>query len=453
MVTVGSNNSISLIKTKEKLLSAVSIALNSLTAASIYTYPVFSPALQSQLKFSVQQVSATVSIVILLQYISSAIWGAFSDRYGARRVSFLAAILFFCGYSGLMHFIKNPTPGIDHSSIYSWICVTLAFSLCGMATAASYFAAITASAKTFGSSHPSLSIAGPSSLLALGPLLYTFLAAHYFITSDKGFDTVAYLRMLAYLSLVVNLLGAFSLRSEIQAFTIRINERTSLLSETYVDNSNQLSSPIDSAQDCGTFGFISKPTVWLFGFAVLLTSGPAEMTLSSIGYVVDAYDPSAGVEIKAKHIQLISIANTASRVIMGYLSDRLCGQGWGGRLTFLTLAPFTYCLVCLCFGLGGKCLWLLSLFTGICYGTLFALAPSLVAIVWPLKSFGRNFGIISYFAATGSFLFTLVFGILFEEEPVKRHGDINTIIRVAKFQKSSIESVQKVYRAVGIFFK
>ncbi|KAI8443711.1 hypothetical protein BY996DRAFT_6427096 [Phakopsora pachyrhizi] len=180
MVTVGSNNSISLIKTKEKLLSAVSIALNSLTAASIYTYPVFSPALQSQLKFSVQQVSATVSIVILLQYISSAIWGAFSDRYGAP------------------------------------------FSLCGMATAASYFAAITASAKTFGSSHPSLSIAGPSSLLALGPLLYTFLAAHYFITSDKGFDTVAYLRMLAYLSLVVNLLGAFSLRSEIQAFTIRI---------------------------------------------------------------------------------------------------------------------------------------------------------------------------------------------------------------------------------------
>ncbi|KAI8443710.1 hypothetical protein BY996DRAFT_8210893, partial [Phakopsora pachyrhizi] len=176
--------------------------------------------------------------------------------------------------------------------------------------------------------------------------------------------------------------------------------------KTYVDNSNQLSSPIASAQD------------------FLLTSGPAEMTLSSIGYVVDAYDPSAG---------LISIATPLLQEV-------------GGRLTFLTLAPFTYCLVCLGFGLGGKCLWLLSLFTGICYGTLFALAPSLVAIVWPLKSFGRNFGIISYFAATGSFLFTLVFGILFEEEPVKRHGDINTIIRVAKFQKSSIESVQKVYR-------
>jgi len=127
--------------------SVASILANSLTAGSLFTYPIFSSSLQSQLHLSIKQVSATASIAVLTQYLSAGAWGALADRLGSAKVSLVAGILFFCGYSTLSYLLlESPqdshSPNVlrDHNQsagLGTWIQVTTAYSVCGAATAAS----------------------------------------------------------------------------------------------------------------------------------------------------------------------------------------------------------------------------------------------------------------------------------------------------------------------------
>jgi len=56
-------------------------------------------------------------------------------------------------------------------------------------------------------------------------------------------------------------------------------------------------------------------------------------------------------------------------------------------------------------------LWILSIGTGIAYGSVFTVLPSIVSSVWGLANLGRNFGIITYapFIGTPTFSYLYAF--------------------------------------------
>lgn len=228
--------------------------------------------------------------------------------------------------------------------------------------------------------------------------------------------------------------------------------------------------------------FVSQPTFWLFGLVILLSIGPAEMAMASLGGIVESLlgvhttDPvsasspatyhffstfidaslgdTAGLELRRKHVQVISVANTFSRLAAGGLSDWLSYS----RPPFLTLPPpmfpLTYSqrlasyfqrppkvsrlffvlaaciLLSLAFGYTALFLerpaglWILSISTGLSYGAIFTLSPSVVRSVWPLKDFGRNWGLISWFSAVGALLFTPLFGFLGDRAAARQLSDV-----------------------------
>lgn len=182
----------------------------------------------------------------------------------------------------------------------------------------------------------------------------------------------------------------------------------------------------------------------LLGFHILPTS------------VTTAVDPSRALRLRRLHVQIISVANTLSRLLAGGISDWLSysaspspapsrspsptpsitshrtGRSRSNSLSaslktyfhtpprlsrlvflagaaFLLALAFAYTAFALDYPAG---LWVLSVSVGVGYGTLFTLAPAIVRTVWPVADFGRNFGLVNWFSAAGALLFTPLYGVL-----------------------------------------
>jgi hypothetical protein len=244
-----------------------------------------------------------------------------------------------------------------------------------------YFSAITASTRIFGERKPGLSVAGPSSMFGLSPLLLSFLGVKCFSSPDGSFNSSGYLAFLAILTLIVNLVGSIGLpRKDELTYVLSSydpDERAPLLqtSPPLPNHSLHPKPPARAVRDPeGIFSFLASPTVWFLGMAALLSVGPAEMTIASIGAVADAKNPGLGTVFKARQVQLISITNTFSRLLSGWLSDRFCHSSWGSRLLLWGLACFCYAMACFSVAINGSIVWVLSAVTGSCYGVVCTLA-------------------------------------------------------------------------------
>lgn len=181
------------------------------------------------------------------------------------------------------------------------------------------------------------------------------------------------------------------------------------------------------------------------------------------------------LQIRQSQILLFSIFNTASRLIGGFVADYLSAPlnvvvphpsarsrrtGWFSRprvskTTMLLVVLLPLAAVYFWAAVGGladtAALPVLTIVVGWTYGCTFTLAPSLVAQVFGLRSFGRcarlprgplppaprltllvcalslrsNFGIQSYAMAASSLLFTFLYGSLAERHRLAQEPDGN----------------------------
>lgn len=116
--------------------------------------------------------------------------------------------------------------------------------------------------------------------------------------------------------------------------------------------------------------------------------------------------------VRQRQIQIFSITNTVSRLAFGALSDATCPTLYTGldtadetakwrfttpRLSYLQLSSailFCVCIFTAFFISSVNYLWVLSAASGLSYGIINVVGPSLVAKVYGEVDFGRNFGIL-----------------------------------------------------------
>jgi MFS family permease len=115
----------------------------------------------------------------------------------------------------------------------------------------------------------------------------------------------------------------------------------------------------------------------------------------------------------SRHISLLALSSTISRLISGLLSDYMSSPHRNypisriplflllcllhvSALLFLGYAPVAWLREW--FALG-------SVFVGIGYGGIFTLAPTVVSVVWGIGGFGRNWGILTFTPGTRPLLF------------------------------------------------
>ncbi|GAA5855916.1 hypothetical protein JCM8547_000413 [Rhodosporidiobolus lusitaniae] len=189
---------------------------------------------------------------------------------------------------------------------------------------------------------------------------------------------------------------------------------------------------------------LSTASFWLLGGIIFFSTGPCEAYMASLGAVLESLVPlplstlppiafssssaSAAVvndlAFRKRHIALLSVANTVSRFVVGAASDWLSAPsgtgkvpGWGRNVRLLFSGGASATLAA-AYGWGGTGmrtpagLWVVTLATGISYGTVFTLTPALVRTRWGTESFGRNWGLLTWYSALGALLFTPLFGFL-----------------------------------------
>lgn len=149
------------------------------------------------------QTNAIALGAILGQYGSALFMGAFADK-SARLSSLLASILFISGYSMMSISLSRSIPP-------SYEFFTFYYMLAGSGTVASYFAALTASAKSF-PDHPGLAIGVPSALFGISPLLLSTIGSALFTISDGenagDIDAVGLFAFFGIVTGLVNLVSA-----------------------------------------------------------------------------------------------------------------------------------------------------------------------------------------------------------------------------------------------------
>ncbi|GAA5931957.1 uncharacterized protein JCM15063_001084 [Sporobolomyces koalae] len=458
---------------RPRILCAIAALANCITAGSINTFPLWSTPLARSLHLTSSQLNLLASSAILGEYAMAGPWGAIADSYGPGAVSIGAGVCFGIGY-GLLGLVAKVGAQLDkqgkENNHLLWVLLCGTYFLAGCGVAASYFSAMIASTKSIPARHSGLAIGVPCAVFGLSPLFLTSLASFFTTTWDRfpeppgtaqvELDPGKWLLFLAAMLALVNGIGGFFLKelpwqedqdqldpakrdsqrmeAERQPEDPVATERTALLpARASQDQTDSPSSAIEGHQpealDPQTLRqFVSTPRFWLFGSLILLSTGPVEMYMASLGQILESLlaisasttsTASHALQARKNHIAVLAIANTFSRLGVGAVSDYLSTPAREGerpkrrisRLVFLFGACATLAASYAWGGTGlgsEQGLWVITIVNGFSYGAIFTLSPAIVRSCWPVDNFGRNWGLLTWFSAIGALIFTPLFGIL-----------------------------------------
>ncbi|KAK8844774.1 hypothetical protein IAR55_006624 [Kwoniella newhampshirensis] len=454
------------------LLTCLSITLSALQANGVYCWGTYGPVVIKSLGLDGTQGQTIVIGGVLGVYLMAAPLGSFTDRYGPRIGSLVSAGLSAVGYISFSTILTKASPETPYVHMY----LTAAYFLIGAAMVGSYFAALTCASLSF-PTFPTLSLSLPLSLIGLSPLFLTSLSSFPVFMSGTDLNPAKFLYFLGFLSPAINLFAFLFMRVIPQPLP-DVHKSALQASGELGDGEEEPSSPIGQLLhlDEHTPLLIGGPEAaredveegkndnwglnelvadwqgfWLFGVLLALVIGPGEMVLSSIGSILTSLLPSTisalssstdtnPLALRNKHVHLLSLASTVSRLVTGLLADylsppltslpnpkhrtdpsapshifvrtkkvRLSRSAFIGLCSIILSAVFAYCVV----GLEGeKGLSVLSGGVGSMYGALFTLTPAIVSHHFGPTNFGLAWGMLSYFAAVGSVVFSYLYAIL-----------------------------------------
>lgn len=213
---------------------------------------------------------------------------------------------------------------------------------------------------------------------------------------------------------------------------------------------------------------VNNPGFWAFGMAITFCIGPSEMVIASIGNILTSLLPpetlrtevldaikavptvvtfarsaaeNSALALRNKHVLILSICSTVARLATGFLADMLApplasvqlpdeGSTHGsgahrGARRFRLLRTSFNAICCVALGLvflwtagfleSESRLWILSAGVGALYGAIFTLTPAIVSAHFGATSFGLTWGMVSYFPALGSVLFSVSYEDIVDE--------------------------------------
>ncbi|CED82078.1 Predicted E3 ubiquitin ligase [Phaffia rhodozyma] len=507
----------------------LSIAGNCITAGGVASFPLFAPYIASH--FNLEEAATNVAILggLVGAYFGAAPVGSFVDRYGPRKTSLLASLFNITGYLSLHILLLLPPdhPFLQASPFSIHVLLSFSFLFIGLGTVSSYFCSLTTSSLTF-PSHPSLALGCPLALFGLSAWAISE-SAGWAIFGDPTDELDVGKFSLALLLTVGgwNAFAAFGMkvmphRHEVEFIRDEVARADpDWVREGGADGTIDEETPLlmgsrSLGRARGTVDLtfkhlMSERSFWILGMSMFLMIGPMEMIIASVGSIVTSLLPRSTnqttlqavslhliesasplsfltsskatnpLRIRQKHVKIISICNTISRISVGAIADYLSAsttdpvvlpkladrpsvenrradsswatpianvsppstpasasfeesdvtkvdveesRRWKHRfhmskitmvLLTLTMLAVVYAFAGLDAGLGARgldALWVLTGVVGWSYGCLFTLLPSITTQIFGLKTFGRNYGLLSYFVATSSLGFTYLYGLL-----------------------------------------
>ncbi|GAM34717.1 hypothetical protein TCE0_015f02471 [Talaromyces pinophilus] len=171
-----------------------------------------------------------------------------------------------------------------------------------------------------------------------------------------------------------------------------------------------------------------KREFWQQFTLMALLSGIGLMTINNIGNDTKAlwryYDDSADSNFiqhrQVMHVSILSFCSFLGRLLSGVGSDFLVHKLYMSRFwcIFFSSVVFTLTQIAGTSINNPNHLYLISSFTGLAYGFLFGVFPSVVAHTFGIPGLSQNWGVISLAPVLSGNIFNLLYGTIFDHHSI-----------------------------------
>ncbi|KAI1639846.1 MFS general substrate transporter [Biscogniauxia mediterranea] len=214
------------------------------------------------------------------------------------------------------------------------------------------------------------------------------------------------------------------------------NERSSLLSQSTASSSLPgeilVQNSVDMEQshrlDIRGMDLMRNFEFWQLFTIMGILSGIGLMTINNIGNDVtalwkhydDSIDDKTLVLRQQLHVSILSIGSFAGRLLSGVGSDFLVKVLRASRVWCLVIASgiFSLAQICALNVLNPHLLGFVSGFSGLGYGFLFGVFPSIVAESFGIHGLSQNWGFMTLSPVLSSNIFNLFYGAVFDAHSV-----------------------------------
>lgn len=159
---------------------------------------------------------------------------------------------------------------------------------------------------------------------------------------------------------------------------------------------------------------------WLVFSILSLLAGTGLMYINNVGSIVQAllaagnpgWDHTDGVERQAAQVSIISVANSAGRLLIGLSADHGKNKYDAPRSYFLVIVSLVAIMsqLALMYAEVPDHLWMTSGLLGLAYGGTFGLCPVITIEWFGMSHFSANWGFVSLAPVLSGNLFNLMFG-------------------------------------------
>lgn len=211
-----------------------------------------------------------------------------------------------------------------------------------------------------------------------------------------------------------------------------MDETSSLMSKSSVSSSlpgevlvqNSVDMDRSHRIDIRGWALLRNVEFWQF-FAIMgIIAGIGLMTINNIGHDANAlwkhYDPTVDdaflVAHQQIHVSILSIGSFAGRLLSGVGSDFLVKHLHASRVWCLAIASsiFVVAQLCAIYIENPHFLGLVSGLSGLGYGFLFGVFPSIVAESFGIHALSQNWGMITLSPVVSGNVFNLFYGTVFD---------------------------------------
>ncbi|KAF5867000.1 hypothetical protein ETB97_006845 [Aspergillus alliaceus] len=217
-----------------------------------------------------------------------------------------------------------------------------------------------------------------------------------------------------------------------------LDETSSLVSKSASRHSREVADEEDDAQsnvsvgsphpDIRGLAMLPRVEFWQLFLTMALLSGIGLMTINNIGNSAKAlwkyYDDSASSRFiqqrQVMHVSVLSFGNFVGRLCSGIGSDLLVKKLDMSRFWCLFISAVVFTLT----QLAGAAisnphqLIVVSGFTGIAYGFLFGVFPSLVAHTFGIGGLSQNWGVMTLAPVLSGNVFNLLYGSIYDQHSI-----------------------------------
>ncbi|SPO05064.1 related to MCH1 Monocarboxylate Permease Homologue, not transporting monocarboxylate [Cephalotrichum gorgonifer] len=184
--------------------------------------------------------------------------------------------------------------------------------------------------------------------------------------------------------------------------------------------------------DIRGLGLLPVPRFWELFALLALLSGVGLMTINNIGndvkalwrYYDDSVDEAFVIKNQQLHVSILSLCSFTGRLLSGVGSDFLVKVMRANRIWCLVAASLVFSLAQLfaIFVTNPHFLGFVSGLTGLAYGCLFGVFPSIVAETFGIHGLSQNWGIITLAPAISGNVFNLFYGKIYDSHSTPAPG-------------------------------